>query len=65
MLGAESYYLNGEQWSSDPHRPLPSAQSLARVARIDAALRRGAVEVRQVPRRQVFVDGEPVGDAFE
>jgi len=65
MLDAEAFYLNGQQWSSAPHRPLPPEQSRARVARADAGLRRGAVEIRAVPRRQVFVDGEPVGDAFE
>lgn len=29
------------------------------------ALRRGQVEIRDIPRRQLFVGGEPVGDLFE
>jgi hypothetical protein len=61
----EAYYLNGAQWSVDPHPSPPDAQRQARDARIEAALRQGRVEVREVPRRQVFVDGQPVGDAFE
>jgi hypothetical protein len=30
-----------------------------------AALARGAVEIRSVERRQVFVGGKPVGTPFE
>lgn len=29
------------------------------------ALRKGAVEVRSIERRQIFIDGEPVGEPFE
>jgi len=60
-----AYYLNGTDWLADP-RPAPSAaEEQARQARIDAGFGRGAVEVREVPRRQLFIGGEPVGEPFE
>jgi hypothetical protein len=33
--------------------------------RTEAALRAGKVELREVTRRQVYVDGQPVGEDFE
>jgi hypothetical protein len=62
---AQPYYLNGTRWSRDTGPALPNDQEQARVARLVAALRGGTVEVREVQRRQVFVDGRPVGGAFE
>jgi len=38
-------------------------QKLPRLA--DEAIAKSAIEVRPVQRRQVFIDGAPVGDAFE
>jgi hypothetical protein len=60
-----AYYLVGSRWLPTPPTSLPSEQSTARDARVQAALRNGAVEVREITRRRVFVNGEPVGDAFE
>jgi hypothetical protein len=58
-----TYYLEGTAWVAAPARRGEAGQG--RRARLDAAVRQGRVEVREVPRRQVFVDGVPVGDAFE
>ncbi|MEA3046655.1 MAG: hypothetical protein QOJ53_987 [Sphingomonadales bacterium] len=63
MAGA--YYLSGSEWVNTPPRPPGGESAEARHARLDAAVRQGRVEIRAVPRRQVFVDGQPVGDAFE
>jgi len=40
-------------------------QSVPRPQTLPADLATAAIEVRQVPRRQLFVDGQPVGPAFE
>ena len=58
----ETYYRGVAGWLGTPSLRRGSA---TRHARLDAALRAGRVEVREVPRRQIFVDGEPVGEAFE
>ena len=56
------YYLNGGAWSTEPpQRP----DDAARQARIAEAIRQGRVEVRTVPRQQVFVGGEPVGGEID
>ncbi|HEV2816738.1 MAG TPA: DUF4153 domain-containing protein [Allosphingosinicella sp.] len=57
-----TYYRSGQDWLGAP-APRPGDE--ARHARLDAAVRAGRVEVREVPRRQVFVDGVPVDEAFE
>jgi len=62
---AGAFYLHGTEWSIDPRPPLPEAQQQARRARIDAGIRQGRIELREVSRRQVFVDGEPIGGTFE
>ena len=58
-------YLDGGEWRTAPPVAMDSEEVVARHRRLEAALRQGRVEVREVPRRQVFVDGVPVGDAFE
>jgi len=63
-----AYYLVGDQWAMNAGEPgpaLPQAQAEARDAAIIAALRQGQIEVRPVQRRQVFIGGQPVGDAFD
>ena len=63
-----AYYLVGNQWAMNAGEavpPLPEAEAQARDAAIAAALRQGQVEVRDVQRRQVFIGGHPVGDAFD
>ena len=63
----QAYYLSGTDWQADadPSRSPAQSQDQARRDRINAGFGRGAVEVRQVTRRQVFIGGEPVGDTFE
>jgi hypothetical protein len=43
----------------------PYANDKARTERIEQGLKDGKVEIRNVTRRQIFVDGEPVGSDFE
>ncbi|WP_447724735.1 DUF4153 domain-containing protein [Sphingomonas koreensis] len=62
------YILVGKEWVSaedwkDAESIRRPAESVVR-ARADG-LKSGAIEIRKVERRQVFVGGEPVGDAFE
>ena len=45
------------------HYPAPPSTSAATAPPVDSA--RGRVEVRKVERQQLFIDGRPVGDAFE
>ncbi|MEA3043752.1 MAG: hypothetical protein QOH47_1590 [Sphingomonadales bacterium] len=59
--GTRAYYLVGGSWTD----ALPQDSDAGRHRGLDAAVRAGRVELREVPRRQVFVDGVPVGDAFE
>jgi len=58
------YVLDKGKWidTDDRHRGVDSDQSKAARA---AGYRAGQVEIRTVPRRQVFVGGVPVGEAFE
>lgn len=68
MPETRTYYLSGNAWAGragDPGPMLTPEQRRARLAQVNAALRQGRVEVRDVSRHQVFVDGQPVGDAFE
>nr|WP_086491477.1 DUF4153 domain-containing protein [Novosphingobium panipatense] len=50
-------------WSAAPGRPFVNGKE-ARDRR-EAALKEGKVELREVKRRQIYVDGQPVGDDFE
>jgi hypothetical protein len=68
MPETRTYYLSGNAWAGragDAGPVLTPEQRQARLAQMNAALRQGRVEVRDVTRHQVFVDGQPVGDAFE
>lgn len=58
------YILADGKWAvaETVGRPDPDAAAAARAA---AGLKAGAIEIRQVERRQVFVGGVPVGDPFE
>jgi hypothetical protein len=58
------YVLAGKKWVSAETVREPAADPAAR-ARAAAGLKSGAIEIREVERRQVFVGGEPVGDPFE
>lgn len=58
------YALSGNKWIDADKLPKPAADPAART-RSAAGLTSGAIEIRKVERRQVFVGGEPVGDPFE
>jgi hypothetical protein len=58
------YYRDGAHWRSDPPRPDDDDAARERHRRLAAAVAAGRAEIRTVPKRQVFVDGEPVGSAF-
>ncbi|AJP74464.1 hypothetical protein TS85_11825 [Sphingomonas hengshuiensis] len=58
------------KWNLEASRELrisvaPDDAAKARVAAQKQAYAAGQIEVRKVERRQVFVGGQPVGDAFE
>jgi hypothetical protein len=55
------YGLSGGKWSEVE----PTAPDAAARAALKQGIAGGAVELRTVPRRQVFVGGVPVGDPFE
>jgi hypothetical protein len=57
------YVAEGSEWREVETEPSPRDEALAR--RLVDAVRAGQVEIRTVPRRQVFIAGRPVGDAFE
>ncbi len=52
---------NGTWTTQETATPLSDAER----KRIDSAFAQGKVEIRSVTRQQVFVDGKPVGAAFE
>ena len=56
------WVLSNGTWDAVQSRPLVTGKD---AERREAALKAGKVEVREVKRRQVFVDGQPVGDEFE
>lgn len=60
-----SFLWKGENgtWNPAPGRPNVTGQEA--VERLETALKAGRVEIRKVTRRQVFVDGQPVGSEFE
>lgn len=62
--GPDRYVLADNKWIIADKLPKPAADTSART-RAAAGFNSGAVEIRKVERRQVFVGGEPVGDAFE
>jgi hypothetical protein len=55
-------YREGDAWLETPDRAKASAAS---IGPDDKAWERGDIEIRGVARRQVFIGGKPVGDAFE
>lgn len=60
----QRYVLAGGKWKVGGEMPKPAVDPAVQ-ARAAAGLASGAVEIRKVERRQVFVGGEPVGDPFE
>lgn len=61
----QTLYRNGEVWLPIRLETLPAKARASRQKLLAEAMARGAVEIRDVRRRQVFVAGEPVGQAFE
>ena len=62
------YLLAGGKWESVTYRPrIDRKDDAAKAAatKTGKAYQAGQIEVRPVQRRQVFVGGEPVGEAFE
>tara|TARA_R110000782_G_scaffold167129_4_gene259138 strand:- start:24817 stop:26523 length:1707 start_codon:yes stop_codon:yes gene_type:complete len=55
--------LENGAWAED-NRPTPVIGK-EDAQKMNEAFARGKVEIRSVPRQQVFIDGKPVGDAFE
>lgn len=60
----DRYVLSGGQWIDSSKLPGPADEPSVR-ARTASGITAGAIEIRKVERRQVFVGGEPVGDPFE
>jgi len=60
--GTSLYRLDGSAWKADDRYPVRSEEQGDRISDGIAA---GKVEVRTVTRRQVYVDGLPVGQNFE
>lgn len=56
--------LSGGEWKT-VERNLAAPMALAERQRLAAAFASGQIDVRPVQRRQVFVGGVPVGEAFE
>jgi hypothetical protein len=57
------YHLEGGSWKEDSRNSVPLTAAQASQRR--AGLAAGQLEIRPVQRRQVFIGGVPVGDAFE
>lgn len=58
------FYRDGADWAAYP--PAAAGRlSDAQTRRFAAAARAGRVDIRPVARRQVHIDGVPVGDVFE
>jgi hypothetical protein len=55
---------NGDEWTIDSGNHAAALSETERRA-VVAALARGEVSIRPVERRQVFIGGVPVGEAFE
>lgn len=62
-------HVNRGSWTTDygfDSGPSSTSAQSSAIARADSdALRRGEVEIRSVPRRQVFIGGRASGSAFE
>ena len=54
----------GAEWTGDPALA-DRATRTARAIQVSDALARGALEIRPVTRRQIFIDGRPAGAVFE
>jgi flagellar biosynthesis protein FliQ len=53
----------GDKWAAAPNiNPYPNAE---RLTKIENSMATRKVEIRNITRRQLFVDGEPIGDLFE
>lgn len=57
------FVLEKGKWE-DKERPVSSGNTEA-MKRMNSAFAQGKVEIREVNRRQVFIDGQPVGQSFE
>lgn len=60
-----NYYLVDGEWRREPPWQADVAAAQARHARLAEAIRQGRAEIRTVERRQVFLDGEPIGEPFD
>jgi hypothetical protein len=58
------YHRVDGNWRSDPPRPEDRDAVRLRHERLRNAVAAGRAEIRTVPKQQVFIDGEPVGQAF-
>ncbi|HEX8309623.1 MAG TPA: DUF4153 domain-containing protein [Allosphingosinicella sp.] len=62
---ANCYYLFDAQPDGTWTQRFPAAPARNASATVPADSAKGKVEVRKVERQQLFIDGRPVGDAFE
>lgn len=62
--GPTAWHRSGDTWDVGP-APGPDKLTDAQRAALKPGFASGAIEVRTVPRRQLFVGGVPVGDPFE
>jgi uncharacterized protein DUF4153 len=61
-----TFYRRDNQWVEELNQVAQSRDAVGDAAlRLEQAWQQGAIEVRTVTRRQVFIGGEPVGAAFE
>ncbi|WP_241126853.1 DUF4153 domain-containing protein [Novosphingobium terrae] len=60
-LGSTLYHFDGKIWAVDRHALSHDKAEDERIAR---GIKTGKVEVRNVKRRQVYVDDVPLGDVF-
>jgi len=63
-IDVDRYVLDGEKWRNAMRDELAPVDDATRKAQAEG-YHAGQVEIRPVQRRQVFVGGVPVGDAFE
>lgn len=61
----QTFYRDGDMWLPTRVHNLAPPEQQRRMKAIADALARGQVELREVKRRQLFIGGEPVGQAFE
>ncbi|AXB78647.1 DUF4153 domain-containing protein [Novosphingobium sp. P6W] len=60
--GSTRYRLSNAAWAPNERNPVRTAEQNQR---IENGLTKGKVEVRTITRRQVYVDGLPVGENFD